>query len=310
MYTIAQAAARSGLRVPTVRVWEQRYGVVHPARTESGYRLYDDASIERLIAMRHLVEHGGMRPRQAAARVMAADTDLDELVRQARRSDAVAESRPSEVVAAPPRAGAAIDAFVVATRALDIPAMERILDEAFASERFESTMERVVFPAMRAVGDAWAEGSIDVAMEHAASETVRRRLARFYEAVSSTDEPDLIVGLPPGSHHELGALAFAVAARRRGVSVLYLGADVPLTGWLTAAASTSAAVAVLGVVAAPDVAATAEVVAALGRGSRPLKVAIGGPRAHELEKAADRILLPGSLDEAIATVQALMENPS
>ena len=66
---------------------------------------------------------------------------------------------------------------------------------------------------------------------------------------SSTDTPDVIVGLPPGGRHELGALAFAVAARRRGVNVLYLGADVPLTGWLTAVESTSAVVAILGVVA-------------------------------------------------------------
>ena len=43
MYTIKQAAARSGLSVPTVRAWERRYGVVHPERTASGYRLYDDA---------------------------------------------------------------------------------------------------------------------------------------------------------------------------------------------------------------------------------------------------------------------------
>ena len=60
--------------------------------------------------------------------------------------------------------------------------MERVLDEAFAAQRFELAMDEAVFPALRAVGRAWADGTLDVAAEHAASETVRRRLARFFDA--------------------------------------------------------------------------------------------------------------------------------
>ena len=56
MYTIKQAAARTGLTIPTIRAWERRYAIVTPARTAAGYRLYDEAAIERLAAMRTLVE--------------------------------------------------------------------------------------------------------------------------------------------------------------------------------------------------------------------------------------------------------------
>ena len=58
MYTIKQAAARSGVGIPLLRAWERRYGIVHPVRTASRYRLYDDESIARLRAMRRLVETG------------------------------------------------------------------------------------------------------------------------------------------------------------------------------------------------------------------------------------------------------------
>ena len=71
MYTIKQAAARTGLNVPVIRVWERRYGVVSPGRTPAGYRLYDDESIARLVAMRHLVAEEGWRPSQAAQWVLA-----------------------------------------------------------------------------------------------------------------------------------------------------------------------------------------------------------------------------------------------
>ena len=46
--TIKEAATRTGISIPTIRVWERRYGVVSPTRTPAGYRLYDEQSIARL----------------------------------------------------------------------------------------------------------------------------------------------------------------------------------------------------------------------------------------------------------------------
>ena len=312
MYTIKEAAARSGLSVPTVRVWERRYGVVHPERTASGYRLYDERAIARLIAMRHLVTHDGMRPSQAAERIPTADEDLAALVERALRSDDGAPTRSRGEARSAEQTDGAVEAFMSATRRLDVVAMDRILDGAFASERFESALEHVVFPVLRAVGDGWADGSIDVAMEHAASETVRRRLARFYDAVASDGAPDVIVGLPPGGRHEIGALAFAVAARRRGVGVLYLGADVPLASWLRTARETEAPLVVLGVVTVADV-ASATLVA---EGLRTLAAAaprcfLGGALALTVPVTEGVTWLPDSLDDAIAQLtEAAHQLPS
>ena len=240
MYTIKQAAARSGLSVPTVRVWERRYGVVHPERTASGYRLYDDDAIERLIAMRHwsrrrdATEPGGRAD-------PAAETDWPRWSSgryarpTARCRDPAATARSAE------QPMAQVEAFVAATRRLDVAAMERLLDEAFAAERFESAVEHVVFPALRAVGDGWAEGSIDVAMEHAASETVRRRLARFYDAVASRRRP---------GRDRRAAARCAPRDRRAGVRGAPPGVDglaqsctwepTARTSWRTAAETTAA----------------------------------------------------------------------
>jgi methanogenic corrinoid protein MtbC1 len=246
-----------------------------------------------------------MRPSQAAETILAAGVvDLADLAARATQRDE-ASTPSADPATASDHAKAEVDAFVSAARRLDVPAMDRILDEAFASERFEAAVEHVVFPALRAVGDGWADGSLDVSSEHAASETVRRRLARFYDAVGSTGASDVIVGLPPGGHHEIGALAFAVAARRRGVDVLYLGADIPLTSWLTAVETSLAPVAVVGVVAAADGAAAAEVVATLRTASRPPAIVLGGPRARDAG-VADSVVLPSSLDDAVTAVLGLV----
>ena len=58
MYTIKEAALRTGISVPALRAWERRYGVVAPTRTAAGYRLYDDRALERLRTMRALVDAG------------------------------------------------------------------------------------------------------------------------------------------------------------------------------------------------------------------------------------------------------------
>ena len=303
MYTIKQAAARSGLNVPTVRAWERRYGVVHPARTPAGYRLYDDAAIDRLIAMRHLVERQGLRPSQAADQVRAGGAELAALIDRA--TAATETTAIPTTISTATRSGELVDAFVTAAGALDVARMDRLLDEAFAAQRFEAALEDVVFPTLRRVGDGWSEGSIDVSMEHAASETIRRRLVRFYESVASSSAPQVIVGLPPGCHHEIGALAFAIAARRGGLETIYLGADVPLASWLVAAQTTRAPVAVVGVIDASDVPAATEVVTALRTSPRRIAVAVGGRRAHEVGGTGS-VVLSGSIDDAVGVVRGLL----
>ena len=227
MYTIKQAALRSGLTIATVRAWERRYGVVQPGRTAAGYRLYDDEAIERLTAMRRLVEVDGMQPSQAAVQVREGGANVAE-----HAPGSSAEVRRDGPAAGAPTVRAILD-IRDAARRMDIAMIERVLDETFAAERFEAATTNVVYPALRAIGEEWATGTIDVAMEHAASETIRRRLARFYDAVLDLSSSfDVIVGLPPGCQHEIGAMGFAVAARRRGLRVLYLGANVPVASWV------------------------------------------------------------------------------
>jgi len=306
MYTIREAAARTGLSVPTVRVWERRYGVVAPTRTPAGYRLFDDAAIARLVAMRRLIAEHGWQPRQAAQRVLEAGGDLRSI------SQLEPGPGPGTLGAVPDQTEAAgrglIDVFVAAAGDLDVPAMERILDESFAAQRFELAVDEVVAPAMRAIGAAWEAGAMDVGAEHAASETVRRRLARFFDAAGRLGAPpQVIVGLPPGSHHEIGALAFAVAARRAGIEVIYLGSNVPVESWVVSALDTAAPMVVLGIVTPSDVKSASRVIKAVGALPNAPVCLIGGASAPGLRDAPSASRLPATIDAAVATVARVLE---
>lgn len=310
MYTIKQAAARSGLSVPTVRVWELRYGVVHPERTPSGYRLYDEEAISRLLAMRYLVDVVGVRPSQAAEQLRDAGPGLDALL-EAARDWWARGGRSAPLPAGGNAVSASVDAvesLVTAARSLDTPALSAHLDEAFAAERFEGAIDHVVFPALRAIGDGWADGSVDVAMEHAASEVVRRRLSHFYDAAGGDGgRPDVIVGLPAGSQHDIGILAFAVAARRGGLAVLYLGANVPIESWARAVTTSRAAVIVMGVVTRADVEPAARVVAAVHALADGPRILLGGARAGDVAGVAAGDVLPDRIEDAVAVVATLVD---
>ena len=223
MYTIKEAATRTGISIPTIRVWERRYGVVSPTRTAAGYRLYDEGSRSRIPGHAPADRARGLATEPGRpAEFLAEGSDIAQLVSLSGPTGPGDQSEGGGL--APGRAGEVVDALLRASRRLDVRGIERLLDESFAAQRFESAMDQVVFPALRAIGSDWELGHIDAAREHAASETIRRRIAHYFDAAGGRDgDATVVVGLPPGSHHELGAFAFAVAARRAGLNVLYLG---------------------------------------------------------------------------------------
>jgi methanogenic corrinoid protein MtbC1 len=294
------------LTVPVLRAWERRYGIVSPARTASGYRVYDEAAIARVQAMRRLVDDG-WAPSTAAAAILAGTVPPD----AARTGES---PRPSEE-------DASIAAFVEAAGNLDSDAVEAILDDMFARGSFERIADEYLMPAVVALGDAWAAGAIDVAAEHLASHAVLRRLAAAYQAAGRpTREPGaVLVGLPPGSRHELGGLAFAVAGRRAGLPVLYLGPDLPIEDWVATARRVEARAAVIGSVTAADRGPARRVAEEL-RAVRPdIVIAFGGrhppsgqpialgPDGRPEASAGPWLRLPDRIDDAVRAVSVALD---
>ncbi|GEN79351.1 MerR family transcriptional regulator [Actinotalea fermentans] len=298
MYTIKHAAELTGVPVATLRAWERRYAVVAPERTEGGYRLYDDAAVDRLRAMRDLVA-AGWAPRQAADEVRGPrrrplPTPPGE------RVDA-AGPPPVPVPAGGPAVVEGAADLVAAGRALDAASVAAVLDERFARGSFESVVDDWLMPALRLVGDAWERGEVSTAAEHLVAHAVLRRLAAAFEAAAAgTRGPRVVIGLPPGGRHELGALAFAVAARRAGLAVTYVGADLPQDSWLDAVGQTRPHALVLAVPRPEDVPAAARVIDAVRRAHPDLRVLVGGGAqdspdlpapalGHRIGDAADRL---------------------
>ena len=291
MYTIKQAAGLSGVGISLLRAWERRYGIVVPERTASGYRLYDDAAIARLRAMRQLVE-AGWTASQAAEAVIIAPPSTDD-----------PDSFPLPVVVG--GVGADLGAFVNAAAAYDAAGLESVLDALFGRGSYEAVIDDLVLPAMAAFGSGWVSGRIDVAAEHLASAALQRRLATLFDLGGAPGSgPSVLVGLPPGSRHEIGPLAYAVALRRRGVNVLYLGPDTPVASWVHAGTESSAVAATIAVARPADIGPALEVGAALSAMRPSFLVTLGGPSAPDVGGVGH--VLPLRVTDAAAAMARLV----
>ena len=190
MYTIKEAAARSGVGESLLRAWYRRC-VVHPSRTASGYRLYDDAAIARLHAMRALVQNGWAAS-QAAEAVMTGSAGLVVAAFEGPTGGGEGAAKP----------------LVVAAMAYDTAGIEAAIDEVIARGSYESVVDDVLLPAVAALGTAWAAGRIDVAAEHLASAAVQRRLAALFD-----------LGGRPGGGHPWSWVCHPAAATRSARSL-------------------------------------------------------------------------------------------
>ena len=270
MYTVGRAAELTGVPSTTLRKWEQRYGVVVPQRSAGNYRLYDDEAVRRLSVMRTLVD-AGWSAHEAAEHVVH---DV---------SAAAAEIARPEETCTDPRAHELVRCAVE----FDVPALDWLLADAFTNGDYAGAVDGWLLPSMVTLGRAWQRGEVSVAGEHFVSAAVHRRLAHAFQSfpVVSPAGPRVVSGLARGSRHELGVLAFSLVLRSRGVSVTYLGSDLPLEAWVDAVRLIAPAAVVLAAPTVEDLPAVREAVEAL----MPMAaVLLGG--AHQDEVVGPELL--------------------
>ena len=277
MYTVKHAAAMTGISPATLRMWERRYEVVVPGRSPSGYRVYDEAAVRRLSAMRALVE-AGWSPRLAAEQVKSGTTG------------GLAGPVADSVEGATGELGDP-EALVRVAGGFDGARLAAVLDEAFGRGTFEEVVDGWLMPALRELGEAWHRGTVSVAGEHFVSATVNRRLAGVLDALPvPSGAPRVIVGLARGSRHELGVLAFAAMLRRVGIDVVYVGGDLPPESWVVALDGDRPDAVVIGVPSSDDIAAVRDTVASLRAAYPGIAVHLGGRHQDQVGVAGSQPL--------------------
>jgi len=225
---IGAVARRTGVAVATLRAWESRYGVLRPGRTDGGHRLYSEEDVDRVLAVLRLTGQGWSVSAAAGSVTAERSPARLGLVRaptsSAHGADGAADSSADRVDAATLRLR---DDLARSIREFDAAIAEEVLDTGMARIGVAFTLEDVVMPVLRDLGEGWQDDPSLIAAEHFATNTLRPRLHRLLSGVRSPSAPTCIAAAPEPEDHELGVLAAAAVAADLGFRVTYLGSRTP-----------------------------------------------------------------------------------
>jgi DNA-binding transcriptional MerR regulator/methylmalonyl-CoA mutase cobalamin-binding subunit len=235
-HPIRVVSLRTGLTPDVLRVWERRYGVVVPQRSEGGQRLYSDADIERLSLLNRATQ-AGRAIRQVAE---LGDEELASLLEE----DAAARAATTPAPATTGGASEYVASGLGAVEALDSEQLQFVLGQAVFALGAVAFVDQVLNPLLRLIGDRWHDGTLTPAHEHSASVIIKRTLQWMEEILEvPASAPLMLLTTPAGERHEMGAMLAGVVARTEGWRARHLGPDLPATD-IAAAATQSGAAAV------------------------------------------------------------------
>jgi len=155
---VGELSRRTGVSAQLLRAWERRYGLLQPARSAGGYRLYAEADERRVRRMQAYLAQG-LSAAEAARAALSADdpASVPPTARQGLAGGAAALAR-------------CLDAF-------DEPVAQAVLDRLLADFTIEAVLGQATLPYLHDLGERWARGQTSVACEHLASNILRGRLA-------------------------------------------------------------------------------------------------------------------------------------
>lgn len=213
-YSIKDLEKISGIKAHTIRIWEKRYGLVSPSRTNTNIRFYTDSDLRKLLNISILARNGIKISKIATL----CYEELNEKVLLFSQKNGNTEN--------------IIESLIIAMIELDENKFDRILSNLIIKLGFEEAFTKILNPFFDRVGLLWQTGTILPAQEHFISNLVRQKLVVAID--SHRDLPidksrSFILFLPEGEMHELGLLFYQYSIRKRGFKTLYLGQSVPLS---------------------------------------------------------------------------------
>jgi DNA-binding transcriptional MerR regulator len=252
---IGELSRITGVSQDLLRAWERRYGLLSPARSPGGFRLYSDADEQQIRAMLRQLARG-LSAAQAAQVVLA---------------------EPEPVVGPPADLAGIQLRLQTALEQYDEVVANEIFDELLAVFETRTILTDVVLPVLRAFGQGWAEDRVTIAQEHFATSLLRGRLLGLARGWGRGLGPVAVLACPPGEYHDLPLVLFGLSLREHGWRVAFLGADTPIDMIDHAASAVAARAVVMSTVAAERLEPIERDLAAL---SKERALAIGGSGAE------------------------------
>jgi DNA-binding transcriptional MerR regulator len=210
-YSIRDLAELSGIKAHTIRIWEQRYGIIEPKRTPSNIRYYNDDDLKFLMNIAFL-NRKGVRISKIAK---MSKTQVLQQVSQLSKTDAEDSDH--------------FQGLAIGMLEMDEYKICTILESCFRNEGVEQTILKVLIPFLEKTSLLCLAGSVTYIHEQFVSNLIRRKILNATNTVTSNTEPSkfkVVLYLPEADQQELYLLFAEYLLRKRNINTVYLGANV------------------------------------------------------------------------------------
>ena len=211
-YSIRDLEQLSGIKAHTLRIWEQRYNILAPQRTDTNIRFYGDMELKHLLNITVLKDHGYKISE-------IAKLNNDEL-----RNEVISLSETQ--IKFPDQ----INALTIAMVDMDEDAFEEVINHTIAFFGLEQTMINVVYPFFSKIGILWITGAIGPSQEHFITHLIRQKIIVAIDnlpKVKTANAEKIVIFNPEGEYHEIGILFANYVFKSYGKRVIYLGQSLP-----------------------------------------------------------------------------------
>ena len=213
-FTIRDLENLSGIKSHTIRMWEKRYAVLKPMRTESNIRYYDSSNLQKLLNITLLHQHGY----KISQISKMTEEKLALLLRQ--------------IISEKSAKHHAVNGFKMAMMNFDQMLFFQYYNALLAEKSFSAVFYEVFIPLMVEIGLLWQAGTITPAHEHFISYLIRQKILTSIEKIQAVGDKRtdkvFVLFLPQNEHHDIGLMYVHYEIILHGYKSVYLGESVPL----------------------------------------------------------------------------------
>jgi MerR family transcriptional regulator, light-induced transcriptional regulator len=214
VFSIKDLENFSGIKAHTIRIWEKRYGVLTPLRSDTNIREYNLLNLQKLLNITLLHEYG--------YKISKIADYTDEKINTSVR----------EIISEKSVKNHAINAFKIAMINFDQSLFFNTYNNLLSNKTFREVFFEVVIPLMNEIGLLWQSNSISASHEHFISYLIKQKLLINTEKVQvltpTKQDKVFVLYLPENEIHELGLMYLNYEILLQGYKTIYLGESVPI----------------------------------------------------------------------------------
>ncbi len=210
-YNIKDLELYSGVKAHTIRIWEKRYNLLQPMRTETNIRVYDEASLKKLINIATLRESG---------------YKISEL---ATYSDEKILEQVLLLSTGPEKYQQLMNNMIYATVELDDAKFKKIMGDSILNVGFEETFLKIIYPFIKQLEVLWQVNNIKSIHRYFVCNILRQKLIVAIDGIMMMNKPNakrFLLYLPENEFKEIKLLFYTYILKKYGQRVIYLGQNV------------------------------------------------------------------------------------